>query len=404
MKKLYLVLLLAIFNSFGLFAVRGNFDQQGIPVDFDRVKYPELAKFVDRYCCPEELQAKARDHFDKGGEIDRIINAERLRVVIKEHNLDCLAVAEKYLYLGADGTYRVLSKKVDFHESMFDSKSFTFDPRSLTVKEFQQLIKIIQITGLSDLHPNNICRNSVTGKITFIDTENVTFGAVRGFGPTMGRRFSFSDGVFNVILNMMCVDSLSDAMRDNLVPDWVAGVVRESLALSSEEVVLFKNSKYDKKLGLDFQRVYLEYRYLTYHKLIVKKYNPSKKLLMRLNDIRQKQYDDGVSPNDWWFRISDNLPFKFFKFIEGEFKFYADSNEIGWLFCIIRNNPERKKFLVESFLRETQHVIKEKHLKILQDEGVRTSRIDMDAISKMNDENKKIHGIVEDDGSLRSRL
>ncbi len=150
-----------------------------VPGEVDPQKYPELVKFIRKYGFPriyckeaekykESIEYRnygvAKDFpsfFLKNTDIDRIINAERMRRCIEIHNLDQLDVPQKYL--GKVGnTWRVFAENIN-------------SPRGkiISLKETQQLAKVAEETGFSDWRTNwNYDDNN---KFVCIDTENSSF-------------------------------------------------------------------------------------------------------------------------------------------------------------------------------------------------------------------------------------
>jgi len=132
--------------------------------------YPAFAAFYKKYSLPETLAAQVSKgdltgFVDKGPEIDRIINAERMRICIAKHKLDKLDVARKYL-ANIDGRWTVLAEKVN-------SSTTDFTP-----EHFKQLAKIAEETGFRDwglCSCDNIMVDAQTKKLVFIDTENNSF-------------------------------------------------------------------------------------------------------------------------------------------------------------------------------------------------------------------------------------
>lgn len=97
----------------------------------------------------------------KGTEIERIINAERMRVCIQRYNLDLLDVPKKYVYK-IGNHWRVFSQFVPAHPA---------PPMSL--KLVQQLAKLAEETGFRDWKLN--WRYNSQGKLVCIDTEDNSF-------------------------------------------------------------------------------------------------------------------------------------------------------------------------------------------------------------------------------------
>jgi len=224
---------------------------------FDRAKYPELDKFVMRYGYAESLEG---EDLEKGNEYDRIVNAERLRYVISKYNLNCFAVAKKYLHKDPTGLYRVCSEKISS-----SSEGFYFD--SITPEEYNQLIKLIEITGYTDLTSFNFIRNIDTGKITFIDTEDRSFACYVDASCNFKSRFLDLRGYYASIDSMHPETSL---FRNNKSFKKILSCLRE---LRKEELTerllpctlkktLAYDNQYDKEIGINFERVKAELRHM----------------------------------------------------------------------------------------------------------------------------------------------
>ncbi|HSW75740.1 MAG TPA: hypothetical protein VLG50_01740 [Candidatus Saccharimonadales bacterium] len=146
-------------------------------------KCPNWTEFIKRYRCSEQDEQKVQDGdtsigYLKGLQLDRIQNACKLAHVIKQENLDTLAVAEKCLCKVGKDQWRVLSKKIDINPT----------DQPISLNELQQLVKVIQKTGFKDFgltaysnNGRNILR-SKDGKLVFVDTEARSFQAAHGWG------------------------------------------------------------------------------------------------------------------------------------------------------------------------------------------------------------------------------
>ncbi len=100
--------------------------------------------------------------------IERLINAERLRKCIEIHNLFCLKVPRKYVY-------RINDEIFVFAECIGGgSVGNNVSNRDLTLEEIKQLTILIEETGFSDIHSDNIIRDN-ENKLVFIDTESKSF-------------------------------------------------------------------------------------------------------------------------------------------------------------------------------------------------------------------------------------
>lgn len=116
----------------------------------------------------------------KGCDINRLINAERMRNYLRKNNLDCLDVAKKYIYI-FDGRILVfaetakppLLEKLPFFNYLFRSP--------LSLKEIKQLAKLAQDLQYrdwfflisEDYKPNWI--RDYRKKIVCVDTEDRSF-------------------------------------------------------------------------------------------------------------------------------------------------------------------------------------------------------------------------------------
>jgi hypothetical protein len=140
----------------------------------------ELKKFAKKFAPPADIikaieetpqwphidfiQSKANNPsiYIKSNQIDRIINAYRMKKCFALYNLHCLSVADKYFYDGF-----VISKaiEIDTHKTI----------QHISDTEIKQLKKFQKQMGYMDVHHGNIKRNKNTGKLTFIDTEDRSF-------------------------------------------------------------------------------------------------------------------------------------------------------------------------------------------------------------------------------------
>ncbi len=142
----------------------------------------EFKKFEAKFAPPEEIKELLNNNKEiiskknfgtitgtngtpvviiKGGDIRRIINAERLRRCIEENNLRLLAVAKKYYHEG-----KVFAEKIDAVRPD--------DQQLFTLEQIQQLTLLAEKTGYRDWD-RNIIIDKQTGKIVFIDTEDDSF-------------------------------------------------------------------------------------------------------------------------------------------------------------------------------------------------------------------------------------
>jgi hypothetical protein len=148
-----------------------------------------LAKFIKQFSPPEYMVKSIElnegtiknisstrgfpGFYFKGGvkSIDRVINAERLRNFIKEHKLDCLDVAKKYVYK-VNGRLCVFAEQIVEHPDKIGV---------LNVREIAQLVEFVKETGYKDINLRNIIRRASDRKLVMIDTEDRSFyGSLHG--------------------------------------------------------------------------------------------------------------------------------------------------------------------------------------------------------------------------------
>lgn len=177
--KIIIITIYTLFNA-SLFGAAVN----AVPMPKTQNLDSAVKSFFEKYAPPkeicEEIDLRKKlipDYFDyygrglipgfflKDSDIYRVINATKIRNCITKYNLDCLDVAQKCLYYIND-EWRVFATLV---------KSVRNE--HLTLKEVQQLAKLIEETGFSDFgiwQQPNILRD-IRGKLVFIDTESNSF-------------------------------------------------------------------------------------------------------------------------------------------------------------------------------------------------------------------------------------
>lgn len=240
--------LLTIFLSVFLthmpsFAVVQNFNnKKQLPLDFDRQKYPELAKFAEKYRCAPEIEAMGkyadkRAFYLKGSEISRIINAERMNAVIEDNKLDKLAVPAKCLFKDQD---RLVVASMAMQKK-------SIKERVITKAELQQLVALIEKTDIGDLIigvDHNIALNE-DGKFVFFDLEDLSFAQKRVMVPIV-------DLVQDAKLEKDALEWLQNYILFH--PSWLD--IFNFFGVQS----LSQNTQYDEKIGVDFERVKKEFR------------------------------------------------------------------------------------------------------------------------------------------------
>lgn len=203
-------------------------------------RYPELEKFMTKHRCSTDDESNQTQHHVKY-DINRIINAERMKQVIAQEKLDRLQVAEKCLCKTGAGRFDVLSKQVSFtSQRPNDGK--------LSLIETQQLATLAEKTGFRDWVGNFDW--DTTGRLVIYDTENDSFvvGRVRG---VQGYELP-AHCKFNFVASLM-------VYQHCMVPEaqeWLSERLTELLDSKegvSEVVILPSNSAYD--INVDFEKV-----------------------------------------------------------------------------------------------------------------------------------------------------
>lgn len=104
------------------------------------------------------------DVYFKGTSLERLINAERMRVCIKRHKLTSLDVARKYLY-NVNGTWIVIAEYV----------TEVSDDKRINLDEFKHLLELAQRTGYFDWNFGANWVRDQRGKLVCCDTEDGSF-------------------------------------------------------------------------------------------------------------------------------------------------------------------------------------------------------------------------------------
>ena len=152
----------------------------------DESQTPEFAKFINKYGFPKELYKKLQTqeptqphnhplnfscflkedphYIIKDDQMERVINAVRLRNFIEENHLTYVEVPQKY-FGKLNNLWTVLAEVVPENREIL----------SLSLAEIKELEIIALNTGFIDWHSGNILRNPQNNKLTFIDTEEDSF-------------------------------------------------------------------------------------------------------------------------------------------------------------------------------------------------------------------------------------
>lgn len=220
------------------------------PIVIDPKEYPELTKFIEKYKCSANDTQNKHYHYSKPNQIDRIINAERMRKIIEHNKLDHLRVADKCLYICPDNELNVLSKNIN-------PKRNRPRDQKLSLTEVQQLVTLAENTGFRDWVGNFDWDSN--GKLAFYDTENDAFkiGRIRGVeGMELPAHCKF---------NFIASLAVYRASMEPAAQKWFDKKLSE--VLNSEEgkmaaPMLPFNTQYDKDCGIDFEQVKKEYNEL----------------------------------------------------------------------------------------------------------------------------------------------
>jgi hypothetical protein len=157
-------------------------DKTGISIK----NYLEFQKFITQFAPPLEFQQALIDNeelitdssyrynknqdaiFVKEMEVDRVINAARMKKIIETSNFKHIAPLDKYFFFIGD-RFRVVTHKI---------QSVEWD--NITASEIIELADCIVKTGYSDFDGINILKTT-SGKWVFIDTEDYSFKACSYF-------------------------------------------------------------------------------------------------------------------------------------------------------------------------------------------------------------------------------
>ncbi len=222
-----------------------------LPVKVDAAQYPNLAKFVKTYRCSDSVEklgaaADKNEFFLKDDQVERIVNAQRMKRLFEKEGLDHLDVAEKCLFKDGD-LLKVAS--LDIKRKQHKEK--------LTLTEVKQLVKFVQETGFRDWIGGNIGYNQ-QDKLVLFDTEDNSFaiGMVHGIaGMDLPDHCKVT-----YILNLM-------QFRSQMEPEakaWFMDRVNEAINSPEQKVKetpLPWNTRYDDG-KMDFEKVKKEHQEL----------------------------------------------------------------------------------------------------------------------------------------------
>jgi hypothetical protein len=212
-----------------------------------------LDQFVKKYAPPKKIQETIEAHKDavsprttqpyliegtnppiyhKKNDIDRIINAEMLREVIKQNNLD-IEIPKKYIYPNPrNGKYEVFAEWASVRP---------IGTEQLTLKETQALMTLTVESLYIDFNKDNLFRNTQNNKLVIIDTEDASFYRYpfHGAPEYIKTKTSYVDRAINKFNRDFKISSDAQAWASNYL---------EQLKNSSQEreVVDLYASRYNK--------------------------------------------------------------------------------------------------------------------------------------------------------------
>lgn len=241
MTKISCKIYLLIFIVTCQLAIAGIKD--AIPGNLKPTEYPNLTKFIALHRCSREFESLQDEHFIKGDQIDRIINAKRLERVIAQEKLDSLKVPHKCLIKDENGNYRVLSENLNW-----ENRAHRFKKNQISLTEVKQLATLTEKTAYTDLHAGNIGRTK-TGQIAICDTENQSF-ILKG---TQARK---SDLIYYLYESLQPIANNNETfmrafMMDQDSASWLHDRQRQAILDRANVVSLKVNPAYDTELNYE---------------------------------------------------------------------------------------------------------------------------------------------------------
>ncbi len=225
-----------------------------------------LSKFISKYDCPMIKDGFNKDKkcwrnfvgikpttITKGAKVSRMINAIRIKQVIKDSNLNLLDVPQKCL-IKENVQFEDWSRSIPwgYHDTWsVVAQAVQGDAvKNITVPEIQQLVTFVEKTGFQDFaaHDMNMLRDKKTNKIIFIDTEDASFWNARA-----RTRLALVANVIRYVSPAMTKDAC----------DWLHQYY-EQVTLSGDNssiVPIYYNCGFD-DADINFEKVKQEYKEL----------------------------------------------------------------------------------------------------------------------------------------------
>lgn len=183
------------------------------------------------------------DYYIKNGDIHRIINSRRLCNYIHKERLDRLSVAKKYIGV-IHGEYKILAEEVREH--------FTVE-NDVSLKEIQQLAHLVKGTGYVDFAGKNLIRDEISGKLVFIDTENLSFSGIAVVDKIAGEMHPQNQLSLMLGLKLFLHDHLTKEAQDWLLQE-IDTMRNSGSGYMGNVKRLTENSAYDDR-DIDFEKV-----------------------------------------------------------------------------------------------------------------------------------------------------
>jgi len=232
------------------------------PLRFDKKERltSEFEKFVQKFTPPKELQKIIEKHKEaivngsigiqgfrvgfikdensrplllpKGDQIDRVINADRVRNCIQQNNFTTIEVPNKYVY-PVDNQFKVFVQAIDADARFLNTGE-------ITLEEIKELTSFVEKTCYCDVKDDNILRNKQNGKLAIIDTENRSFGYIRQ-----------SDDVVHKVdhpSRVECVHNMDQYLKRSMseeAADWYNTHLKELSSSPSGQVKVNPLTQYD---------------------------------------------------------------------------------------------------------------------------------------------------------------
>jgi len=187
-----------------------------------------------------KLKINRQLHYIRLAGLERLINAERMKKIIKEHHLELISVVEYSMFKLED---RVFIACPAISDKNIDSPYPIMLPKNV----LQQIVELVKLTCYSDFFGYNLVQDKSTDKWIFVDLEDVSFYDV----VSQDRNLSFP--LVKDILKM-CQKTFQESSyyRPNKeADDWLEMECEKYKDLDITTQRLHKNSDYDEEFDLE---------------------------------------------------------------------------------------------------------------------------------------------------------